>query len=81
MQRLNRAVIENDYDSLTEALKTICTKLNIYMNPHDMRLYLKLFKKRLIEKQSDGSELWLDDVQTIVEIVKLESTKVEESKL
>ncbi|XP_032684173.1 ras GTPase-activating-like protein IQGAP1 isoform X1 [Odontomachus brunneus] len=78
LQRLNRAVIENDYDSLTEAFETICMKLDIHMSSYDMSLYLKLFKERLIEKQFDGSELWLDDVETIAEMVKSESMKVED---
>lgn len=72
-------MIENDYDSLTEAFEIICTKLNIHMSSHDMTLYLKLFKKRLIEKQFDESELWLDDVETIAEVVMSESMKVEDS--
>ncbi|EFN88876.1 Ras GTPase-activating-like protein IQGAP1 [Harpegnathos saltator] len=77
LQRLNRGVIENDYDSLTETFKTIRAKLNIHMYSYDITLYLKLFKKRLIEKQSDGSELWLDDIETIAEMVKSEDMKVE----
>lgn len=73
------AVIENDYDNLTEVLETISTKLNIYVSSFDMTLYLKLFKKRLIEKQSDGSALWLDDVEIIVEEIKSEGANVEGS--
>lgn len=72
-------MIENDYDNLIEIFETIFTKLNVYMCPYDMTLYLKLFKKRLIEKQFDGSELWLEDVETIAEIVRSEGTKVEHS--
>lgn len=72
-------MIENDRDSLTKALETISAKLNIHTSSHDMVLYLKLFKKRLIEKQSDESELWLNDIESIAKMVKSEVSNIEHS--
>lgn len=64
-----------------QALETISAKIKIHISSRDMMLYLKLLKKRLIEKQSDGAELWLDDIETIAKIVKSEVSRVEHSMI
>lgn len=61
------------------ALRMITAKFDIPTFPYDASLYLKLFKKRLLEKESDGSELWLDDVKTIAKIVTSEIEEIQES--
>lgn len=60
-----------------QALKQISEKLKKSTSPDDAGLYLKLFKKCLTEKHSDGSELWLEDVEQISEIVISESENVQ----
>jgi len=61
------------------ALKAITERININIFLYDAPLYLSLFKKRLAEKKSDGSELWLDDIQAIAATVKSEIEKIKES--
>lgn len=72
-------MIEDNYDNLMEALEAISVQLNINVSWFDIIIYLNLFKKRLTEKQSDGSELWLDDVEAVAEKVKSECAIVEDS--
>lgn len=79
MQQINRAVTANDHKSMMIALRMITAKFDIPTFPHDASLYLKLFKKRLLEKESDGSELWLDDVKTIAKTVTSEIEEIQES--
>jgi hypothetical protein len=63
------------------ALKAITERVNIHIFLYDAPLYLSLFKKRLAEKEFDGSELWLDDIQVIADTVKSEIEKIKESML
>ncbi|KAL6266711.1 hypothetical protein P5V15_003547 [Pogonomyrmex californicus] len=81
LQQINRAVATNDYDSMMKALKTITAKFDIPTYPYDAEFYLQLFKKRLLEKDSDGSELWLDDVKTVAKTVTSELEEIQETIL
>lgn len=69
----------NDYETMMRALEIITDKYNIPKVSHNALLYLKMFKKRLIEKDSDGSELWLDDIKTVAKTVTSEIEKIENS--
>lgn len=80
MQQINRAVAANDHESMMKALKMITAKFNIPIYPHDASFYLKLLKKRLFEKEFDGSELWLDDVKAITKSVTSEIEEMQESR-
>ena len=80
MQQINRAVAANDHENMMKALKMITTKFDIPIYPHDASFYLKLLKKRLFEKEFDGSELWLDDVKAIAKTVTSEIEEMQESK-
>jgi hypothetical protein len=66
---------------MMETLKQISLKLQKVTSPDDASLYLKLFKKCLVEKHSDGSELWLEDVEQITQIVVSEAESVQLGKL
>lgn len=65
---------------MMRALEIITDKYDIPKFSHDALLYLKVFKKRLIEKESDGSELWLDDIKIVAKTVTSEIEKIENSK-
>lgn len=69
----------NDHENMMRALEMVTEKFGIPTFPKDASLYLQLFKKRLIEKESDESGLWLDDVETIAKTITLEIEKIEES--
>ncbi|KAH0952189.1 hypothetical protein HN011_000264 [Eciton burchellii] len=78
LQQINRAVATDDYETMMTALKAITERVNIHIFLYDAPLYLSLFKKRLAEKEFDGSELWLDDIQVIADTVKSEIEKIKE---
>lgn len=78
LHQLNRAVSMNNHENMMKALNMITEKFDILTFPKDAPL-LQLFKKRLIEKESDESGLWLDDVETIAKAITLEIKKIEES--
>ncbi|CAL1687839.1 unnamed protein product [Lasius platythorax] len=77
LQQINRAVAANDHETMMRALEIITDKYDIPKFSHDASLYLKVFKKRLIEKESDGSELWLDDIKIVAKTVTSEIEKIE----
>ncbi|XP_018366382.1 PREDICTED: ras GTPase-activating-like protein IQGAP1 [Trachymyrmex cornetzi] len=78
LQQINRAVSANDHENMMKALKMITAKFDIPTYPYDASFYLKLLKKRLFEKEFDGSELWLDDVKTIAKTVTSEIEEMQE---
>lgn len=77
LRQLNSAVIENDRNGIITALENSALKLEKPILSADASLYLKLFKKCLEEKHSDGSELWLEDVENITKIVASESMNIQ----
>lgn len=64
-----------------KALEQIAQKLNQTPSPKDISLYLKLFKKCLACSHSDGSGLWLEDVEQITKIVSSEAQHLKQSML
>ena len=74
---LNHAVKKSSRAEMMKALKEISATLQKPTSPNDTSLYLKLFKKCLEENHSDGSELWLEDVEQIADIVTSESESVQ----
>ncbi|XP_071553686.1 ras GTPase-activating-like protein IQGAP1 [Temnothorax nylanderi] len=78
LQQINRGVATNDHEGMMKALKMITEKFDIPIYPYDAPFYLKLLKKRLLEKESDGSELWLDDVKTVAKTVTSEIEEMQE---
>lgn len=80
LRQLNSSIVENDRNNVIAALNDSALKLQKDTSatlPKDASLYLKLFKKCLKEKHSDGSELWLEDVENITKIVVSESENVQ----
>ncbi|XP_028525391.2 ras GTPase-activating-like protein IQGAP1 isoform X2 [Apis cerana] len=80
LRELNSSIVENNRNNVIAALKDNALKLQKDTSatlPKDASLYLKLFKKCLKEKHSDGSELWLEDVENITKIVVSESENVQ----
>lgn len=67
----------SDCENMMKSLGVI-TKMAKIPVFNDAPLYLRLFKKRLNEK-SDGSQLWLDDIETIARTAKSEIAKIQES--
>lgn len=64
LQNINDAVINNDKDKLITAMKS---KKFEHIEPlveKEVDLYLHLFKKCLVKK--NNSELWLDDVESVM---------------
>ncbi|RLU14769.1 hypothetical protein DMN91_012656 [Ooceraea biroi] len=79
LHQINRAVATDDCKNMMKALKVITARVNIPVFSYDTPLYLKLLKKRLGEKKFEGSELWLDDVETIAKTAKSEIEKIKET--
>ncbi|XP_011265580.1 ras GTPase-activating-like protein IQGAP1 [Camponotus floridanus] len=77
LQQINQAVAANDHETMMRALEMITDKCNIPKFSHDPFLCLNRLKKRLIEKKSDGSELWLDDIETVAKTVASEMEQIE----
>ncbi|KAL6436488.1 hypothetical protein ACFW04_004757 [Cataglyphis niger] len=77
LQQINQAIVANDHETMMRALEMITDKYDIPKFSHDALFYLKMFKKRLIEKDSDGSELWLDDIKTVAKTVTSEIENIE----
>lgn len=67
----------NDRVGVITALKDTALKLQNPTSPDDASLYLKLFKKCLDEKHFDGSELWLEDVESVTKMVSAEVETVQ----
>ncbi|XP_023246515.1 ras GTPase-activating-like protein IQGAP1 [Copidosoma floridanum] len=77
LQRLNKAVQFNNKVEMLQALEEINVKSDKSTSLMDSSLYMKLFRQCLIDKHSDGSELWLEDVEDIVKTVLLEKSHIE----
>ncbi|XP_012270076.1 ras GTPase-activating-like protein IQGAP1 [Orussus abietinus] len=77
LRKLNLAVMENNRLNIVEILKDPSLKLCDPISSVDASLYLKLFKNCLTENHSDGSELWLEDVEGVTQTVAHESTEVQ----
>ncbi|XP_066597001.1 ras GTPase-activating-like protein IQGAP1 [Prorops nasuta] len=77
LRRLNVAVMKNDRSGLLSVLKDDALKLKNPIPLENASLYLKLFKKCLEEQHSDGSELWLEDVERINNLVVKHAEEVQ----
>ncbi|KAJ8679150.1 hypothetical protein QAD02_014937 [Eretmocerus hayati] len=77
LRHLNESIKRNNRKEMVKALEKVSSKLNKTTCPQDSSLYLKLFKECLTENHADGSELWLEDVEHITEIVISEAENVQ----
>ncbi|XP_021188821.3 ras GTPase-activating-like protein IQGAP1 [Helicoverpa armigera] len=76
IEHINKAVIEEDSDTLLILLKHSCLKLATPLHKEESHLYLRMLKKLLVQKESQN--LWLDDIVEIVNEVNSESENVKE---
>ena len=76
LRLLNKSVLEHSRSGVMSALMNESLKLIPSASSADASLYMKLFEKCLKEKHSDGSELWLEDVENIVRFVTDEVEQV-----
>lgn len=75
---LNNSVKINNRFSLMKALNSPQLRMNNSVSANDATLYLTLFHNCLDDKHSDGSELWLEDIERVSEIV---AEEVEDVKI
>lgn len=76
IEHINKAVIEEDSDTLMILLKHSCLKLSTALHKEETHLYLRMLKKVLIHKESQN--LWLEDIVGIVNEVNSESQNAKE---
>ncbi|KAF7992470.1 hypothetical protein HCN44_001808 [Aphidius gifuensis] len=69
LRELNNAVKLNNRSNLIKALCSLHLKINKTISSNDVSLYLKLFHCCLDNKNNDASELWLDDIEYVVDTV------------
>uniref|UniRef100_A0A0C9RMV3 IQGAP1 protein n=1 Tax=Fopius arisanus TaxID=64838 RepID=A0A0C9RMV3_9HYME len=77
LEDLNRAVKSNNRNGVMEALTNPSLKLKSQISPADASLYLALFKRCLEEDHEDGSELWLEDIENVAQMVMAEAEQVQ----
>lgn len=80
LSHLNAAVKNNNRDEMMSILQSSLLTLKKPVSFSDTSLYLKLFKKCLEEKHSDGSELWLEDIEQVTNTVAIEAKNVQSGK-
>lgn len=73
---INKAVLEENQDSLMSLLKSPCLKLSTPLHKEENHIYMRMLKKVLVLKESQN--LWYDDVIQTVNEVHEESLKVKE---
>lgn len=73
---INKAVSEEDVNSLVGLLKSPCLKLPLSLHKEEYHLYMRTLKKRLLQKESQN--LWFDDIVNAISDVNYESIKVKE---
>ena len=76
IEHINKAVLEEDSDTLMILLKHSCLKLTKSLQKEESHLYLRMLKKALVHKESQN--LWLDDIIGIVNEVHSESQNAKE---
>lgn len=76
IEHVNKAVVEEDADTLMILLKHACLKLTKPLQKEESHLCLRMLKKVLIHKESQN--LWLDDIVGIVNEVHSESQNAKE---
>lgn len=81
LRRLNSAITNNNDAEMMTVLKDISMNLQVPLYDQDTRLYMKLFTDCLELNHFDGSELWLQDVQEILQIAALEVEQIQRSML
>lgn len=73
---INKAVSQEDVNSLITLLKSTCLKLPTPLLKEEKHLYLRMLKKALVQKESQN--LWYEDIVSTISEVNTESNKVKE---
>ncbi|XP_045500512.1 ras GTPase-activating-like protein IQGAP1 [Colias croceus] len=73
---INKAVAEENVNTLIALLKSPCLKIPLTLHKEEYHLYMRTLKKRLLNKESQN--LWLDDILQAINDVNIESLKVKE---
>lgn len=76
INNINKAVIEENVDSLTLLLKSPCLKPLSVFHKEEAHLYMKTLKKVLQQKSSQN--LWYEDIVNAINDVNTEAVKVKE---
>lgn len=76
IDNINRAVFEEDTKNLMKLLKSSCLKISSPLHKEESHLYLRMLKKKLVNK--DSQNLWLEDIVDTINDVNAESVKVKE---
>lgn len=76
IDKINRAVAEENVDTLINLLKSSCLKLPSSLHKEEYHLYMRTLKKKLLQKDSEN--LWYDDIINAVSEVNNESLKAKE---
>ncbi|RVE48526.1 hypothetical protein evm_006837 [Chilo suppressalis] len=73
---INKAVIEEDSNTLMNLLKSSSLQITTSLHKEERHLYLRILKKKLVQRESQS--LWLDDIVNTINDVNEESLKVKE---
>lgn len=76
IDNINKAVCEEDIDTLIALLKSSCLKLPLSLHKEEYHLYMRTLKRRLL--QNEQQNLWFDDIKNAITEVNQESVKVKE---
>lgn len=76
IENINKAVIDEDADTLMILLKHSCLKLSVPLHKEESHLYLRMLKKVLVHKESQN--VWFDDIVETINEVNSESHNVKE---
>ncbi|XP_026319538.1 ras GTPase-activating-like protein IQGAP1 [Hyposmocoma kahamanoa] len=73
---INKAVMEEDVETIMKLLKSPCLKISTPLHKEERQLYLRLLKKKMQHKESQN--LWLEDIVDVINEVNSESLKVKQ---
>lgn len=76
LRDLNNAVLTNNRERVMTALESNLLNLKTPTSSNDISLYLKMLKERQEQKNFEGSELWLEDIEDIAQQVAEEAQQV-----
>ncbi|XP_045778410.1 ras GTPase-activating-like protein IQGAP1 [Maniola jurtina] len=76
IDNINRAVADENVDTLINLLKSSCLKLPLSLHKEEYNLYMRTLKKLLLQKDSEN--LWFDDIVNAISEVNNESLKAKE---
>ncbi|XP_063616676.1 ras GTPase-activating-like protein IQGAP1 [Cydia splendana] len=76
IERINKAVSDDNVEALMPLLKSAYLKIPAPLHKEEKHLYLRMLKKKYLHK--DSQNLWLDDIVDTINEVNEESSKVKD---